>query len=318
MTQIAGKAVAPLALGGNVFGWTADEATSFRILDAFVDAGGTMIDTADVYSSWAPGHQGGESETVIGNWLRANPAKRDKVIIATKVGYLDGGVVDGEMAAKLEPALLIRAVEASLKRLGVETIDLLYQHGDDRTVPLVDSLGTMEQLRLDGKIAAVGLSNFDAERVEEALDVSEANEFAKPVALQNWYNLMERGKFEGPLQNMAVARGLSEFPYFGLAAGYLTGKYRSAEDLAQSVRGARVGDYIGSAKGVRVLAALDEVAADTGTSPATVALAWLKIQPGIGAPIASATSVDQLDQLLAAMRLELNPAQIEILDQASE
>ena len=317
MTQIAGKAIAPLALGGNVFGWTADETTSFRILDAFVDAGGSMIDTADVYSNWAPGHKGGESETVIGNWLRRDPSKRDRIVIATKVGYLDGAIVDDEFVANLEPAVIVRAAEASLQRLGVDKIDLLYQHGDNRNVPLGDSLGAMEQLRLDGKIGAIGLSNFDAARVEEVLDVSAANEFEPPTALQNWYNLMERDRFEGPLQDLAVARGLSEFPYFGLAAGFLTGKYRATDDLTQSVRGARVGNYVGSVKGNRVLLALDEVAAETGTSPATVALAWLKVQPGIGAPIASATSVEQLDQLVAAMRLELNADQLDHLTQSS-
>nr|WP_294847766.1 aldo/keto reductase [uncultured Sphingomonas sp.] len=318
MTRIAGKLVAPLALGGNVFGWTADEATSLRILDAFVDGGGTMIDTADVYSAWVDGHQGGESERVIGNWLRRNPAKREKIIIATKVGYLDGSQTENGFLANLDPDVITRATDASLQRLGIETIDLLYQHGDNAAVPLADSLGAMDGLRLAGKIAAVGLSNFDAPRVEEALEVCAVNEFVPPVALQNWYNLMERGKYEGALQAVTLRAGLSEFPYYSLANGFLTGKYRTDEDLSKSVRGGRSADYLTSDKGRAVLAALDEIAGQTHESIAAVALAWLKVQPGIGAPIASATSVEQIDELLAGMRLKLTVEQVEYLTQASE
>ncbi len=301
------REISPLALGGNVFGWTADERASFRILDAFVDSGGNMIDTADVYSAWVPGHQGGESETVIGNWLRRDPAKRDKVLIATKVGFMSG----------LAPDVIASACDASLDRLGVERIDLYYQHKDDESVPLQDSLGAFEVLRHAGKINAIGLSNFEASRVSEALTVSASNGFARPAALQNWYNLVERGKYEGDLQDLAVAEDLREFPYYGLANGFLSGKYRSKDDLGQSPRGLRNIGYVESDKGQRVLAALDSVAAETGEAQATVALAWLKVQPGIGAPIASATSLDQLEQLLRAMTLDLTAAQIGQLDAAS-
>ena len=307
MTSIAGKAVAPLALGGNVFGWTADEAASFRILDAYVDSGGSMIDTADVYSAWVPGHCGGESETVIGRWLKRDPAKRERVVIATKVGFMAG----------LKPETISPACEASLERLGIERIDLYYQHKDDDAVPLVDSLGAFDALRRAGKIADIGLSNFTAERVGEALAVSAEHGFARPAALQNWYNLVERARFEGPLQDMTVTQGLAQFPYYSLANGFLTGKYRSKDDLGQSPRGLRSIEYVESERGRKVLAALDEVAAETGAALATVALAWLKAQPGVAAPIASATSAAQLGELVAALSLDLTPDQLERLDAAS-
>ncbi|MEO6580901.1 MAG: aldo/keto reductase [Sphingomicrobium sp.] len=309
--------VAPLALGGNVFGWTADGATSFDLLDAFVDAGGTMIDTADVYSAWAPGHVGGESETVIGNWLKRDPAKRDKIVIATKVGFLDGKIEDGEYVASLAPEVIARAAESSLRRLGVDCIDLYYQHRDNPEVPLADSLGAFDVLRRAGKIKAIGLSNFTAPRVEEALSVSRDQGFDAPAALQNWYNLVERGKYEGELQDVTLARGLSMFPYYSLANGFLSGKYRSKDDLGQSPRGLRSMDYL-EGKGPRVLAALEQVSAETGAAMATVALAWLKAQPGITAPIASATSLKQIGELIAALSLDLNRDQIEALNAASE
>ncbi len=330
MRQIgtSGLIVAPLALGGNVFGWTADEAASFAILDAFVDAGGTMIDTADVYSAWAPGHVGGESERVIGTWLRRDPSKRDKVVIATKVGFLDGhvdqaksydGKADsGEYVASLDPRVIANGAEASLKRMGIDTIDLYYQHRDNPAVPLSDSLGAFETLRAAGKIRATGLSNFTAARVEEALDVAIKVGIEPAVAVQGWYNMVERGKFEGELQDVVTGRGLSFFPYYSLANGFLTGKYRTLDDLGKSVRGGRNIDYIDSPKGKKVLAALDEVASETGESLAAVALAWTKTQPGITAPIASATSMRQAEELIAALRLELSPGQIELLNVASE
>ena len=308
--------VAPLVLGGNVFGWTADEAMSFDILDAFVDAGGTMIDTADVYSAWVPGHKGGESETVIGRWLKRDPAKRDKVVIATKVGFLDGQLVDGEYVASLEPNVVKRACDASLERLGIERIDLYYQHRDNEKVPLADSLGAFDDLIGAGKIRAIGLSNFTPERVEAALAVGIAGGMNLPVALQPWYNLVEREKFEGPLAEVALARGLSVFPYYSLANGFLTGKYRSKDDLGKSTRGLRSVDYL-EGRGMRVLAALDDVAAETGKSLAAVALAWTKVQPGITAPIASATSLEQFADLKAALELELSPGQLEALNDAS-
>ena len=308
--------VAPLALGGNVFDWTADEATSFAILDAFVAAGGTMIDTADVYSAWVPGHVGGESERLIGRWLKRDPAKRDKVVIATKVGFLDGEIVDGEYVASLEPKVVMRACEASLKRLGVDRIDLYYQHRDNEKVPLSDSLGAFAALLEAGKIRAIGLSNFTAPRVEEALSACIASGLALPVALQPWYNLVEREKFEGPLSDVALGQGLAVFSYYSLANGFLSGKYRSKDDLGKSTRGLRNIAYL-EGRGPKVLAALDEVAAETGESLATVALAWTKAQPGITAPIASATSLEQFKDLAAALTLELSPGQVDALNSAS-
>ena len=303
----SGIEVAPIALGGNVFDWTADEAASFAVIDRFVDAGGTMIDTADVYSAWAPGHKGGESEALIGRWLQRDPAKRDKVVIATKVGFMAG----------LNPDTIAPTCEESLRRMGIETIDLYYQHQDDRDVPLADSLGAFDELRRAGKIRAIGLSNFDAPRVEEALAVSIEHGFDQPAALQNWYNLIERDKFEGELQLVAANRGLSVFPYYSLANGFLTGKYRSKDDLSKSPRGLRNVEYLGTERGSRVLAALEDVSAQAGAPMATVALAWLKAQPGVTAPIASATSVKQADELVAALTLDLSPGQIEQLTAAS-
>jgi aryl-alcohol dehydrogenase-like predicted oxidoreductase len=298
--------ITPLVLGGNVLGWTADEASSFRILDAFVDAGGTMIDTADVYSSWVEGHKGGESETVIGRWLKRDPAKRAKVQIATKAGFTDG----------LAPNVVRRACETSLARLGVDSIDLYYQHKDDPAVPLADSLGTFDALKRAGKIRAVGLSQFSAERLDEAMTVSAAQGLERPCALQTWYNLVEREKLEGALRNTALKHGLGVLPFYGLANGFLTGKYRSRQDLEKSVRGNRSAQYL-EGKSMRVLAALDEVAADAGAALATVALAWTMAQPGITAALASATSVDQLSELTAAMNLKLSDGQLGLLNEAS-
>jgi hypothetical protein len=312
----SGIEVAPLALGGNVFDWTADEPTSFAVLDAFVDAGGTMIDTADVYSSWVPGHKGGESERLIGRWLKRNPDKRDKVVIATKVGYLDGELVDGEFVPSLDPDVIARGCDASLQRLRVEAIDLYYQHKDSEKVPLADSLGAFEQLREQGKIRATGLSNFTADRIDEAVSTARRCGLVPPVALQPRYNLVEREAFEEELRDSAIRNGLGVFPYYGLANGFLTGKYRSKADLDKSPRGARVAAYL-EGRGRRVLEALDEIAAETGSAVATVSLAWLMAQPAITAPIASATSVPQLAELVAAMELRLTLDQIARLDAAS-
>ena len=303
----SGIEVAPIALGGNVFGWTADETASFAILDAFVDGGGSMIDTADVYSSWVAGHRGGESEALIGRWLKRDPAKRDKVIIATKVGY-DAG---------LAPETVEPACEASLRRLGTDSIDLYYQHKDDEGVPLSDSLGVFDMLVRQGKIRAIGLSNFTPKRLTSAMESARENGLIAPVALQPWYNLVERDRFEGPLRDVAAAEGLAVFPYFSLATGFLSGKYRSREDETASVRGGRAVGYLDD-RGRKVLAVLEEVADETGSAMATVALAWLKAQPTVTAPIASATNLDQADQLIAAMTLELSDEQIERLRDASE
>ena len=312
----SGLSVAPLALGGNVFDWTADEATSFAVLDKFVDAGGTMIDTADVYSAWVPGHKGGESEALIGRWLKRDPAKRDKVVIATKVGFLDGEIVDGEYVASLEPNVVMRACEGSLKRLGIDQIDLYYQHRDNDKIPLADSLGAFDTLAKTGKILAIGLSNFTALRVIEAMCVAADEGLVRPSALQPWYNLVEREKFEGPLRDAAVGAGLAVFSYYSLANGFLTGKYRDKDDLDKSPRGLRNIAYL-EGRGKRVLDALDAVAAETGAALASIALAWTMAQPGITAPIASATSLKQLDELLAALNLDLTTDQVARLDEAS-
>jgi len=302
----SGIEVAPLALGGNVFDWTADEKTSFVVLDAFVDAGGTMIDTADVYSAWVPGHKGGESEATIGRWLRRNRAKRDKVVIATKVGFMAG----------LRPETIAPSCDASLERLGVDAIDLYYQHKDDESVPLEQSLGEFDRLREAGKIRAIGISNFSADRVDEAVDTARRFGLMPPVALQPWYNMVERERFEIDLRDAAIRNGLGVFPYYSLANGFLTGKYRNMVDLDKSPRGLRNIAYL-EGKGMRVLEALDEVAGETGAALATIALAWLMAQPAVTAPIASATSLDQLTQLTAAMDMTLTIDQIARLDAAS-
>ena len=298
--------VAPLALGGNVFGWTADETASFAILDAFVDAGGNMIDTADVYSAWVPGHRGGESETVIGRWLKRDPAKRDKVVIATKVGFMSG----------LAPDVIASACDASLQRLGIETIDLYYHHKDDPAVSLAESLGAMDELVKAGKVRAIGLSQYSAERLEEAMHSAEANGFERPCALQTWYNLVDRDKLEGPLRDAALKHGLGIVPFYGLANGFLTGKYRSREDLTKSVRGDRVEGYL-EGRGLQVLAAMDRINAETGAPLAAIALAWTSAQPCVVSTLASATSVAQLSELTAALHLRLTAEQIRLLDHAS-
>jgi len=302
----SGISITPLALGGNVFDWTADEAASFAVLDAFVDAGGMMIDTADVYSAWAPGHKGGESEALIGRWLKRDPGKRDRVVIATKVGFMGG----------LAPETIAPACDASLQRLGIEQIDLYYQHKDDESVPLADSLGEFDKLAKAGKIRAIGLSQFTAPRLQQAMDTAVAGGMLKPCCLQTWYNLVEREKFEGELRDTALANGLGVFPFYSLANGFLSGKYRTQADLDKSTRGSRSAAFL-EGKGPRVLAELDAIAAETGAALATIALAWIMAQPGIVAALASATSVGQLNELTAAMRLTLTPDQLDRLDAAS-
>jgi len=305
----SGLATPRLVLGGNVFGWTVEGADAFAILDRFAAAGGTMIDTADAYSAWVPGHRGGESERLIGEWLKRR-GRRDDVLIATKVGMLPG-----EGGDKLEPARIAAAAEASLARLGTH-IDLYYAHQDDQATPLADSLGAFDALVRAGKVRAVGASNYSAARLAEALAISEREGLARYEVLQPEYNLMARDKFEGALQALCIERGLGVLPYFGLASGFLTGKYRSAADKARSIRGGRMDAYLNE-RGFRVLAALDEVAAEAGATPAQVALAWLAAKPGVTAPIASATSLEQLEELLGVLTLELSGGQIERLDTAS-
>jgi aryl-alcohol dehydrogenase-like predicted oxidoreductase len=299
-----------LVLGGNVFGWTARGEEAFRILDRFAEAGGTMIDTADVYSAWAPGHRGGESESLIGEWLKRRGSKGE-ILVATKVGMLAG-----EGGEKLEPARIAAAAEASLKRLGVEGIDLYYAHQDDARTPLEDSLAAFDRLVRDGKVRSLGASNYSAERLDQAIGISEREGFARYEVLQNEYHLLARDAFEGPLQDLCVERNVAALPYYGLASGFLTGKYRSQADQGKSIRGDRMGKYL-NARGFAVLAALDETAAETGATPSQVALAWLAAQPTIVAPIASARTPEQLEELLGAMVLELSAPQLEGLQAAS-
>ena len=303
-------AVAPLAFGGNVFGWTADEATSFSLLDHFVASGMNLIDTADVYSVWVPGHTGGESETIIGKWPKRG-GKRDRVVIATKVGM--------EMAPDrkgLRKAYIQQAVEDSLRRLQTDYIDLYQSHSDDADTPLEETLGAYADLVRQGKVRIIGASNYSAARLEQALEVSRQHNFPLYQSLQPHYNLAERSEFESTLEPACLAHGIGVIPYYSLASGFLTGKYRSQEDLAKSVRGKGVSKYLDE-RGMRILAALDDVARDTSTTPAQVALAWLIARPSITAPIASATSIAQLDELIGATRLQLDPGMIDRLTRAS-
>jgi aryl-alcohol dehydrogenase-like predicted oxidoreductase len=301
--------IAPLVLGGNVFDWTADRAASFAVLDAFVAGGGTMIDTADVYSAWVDGHSGGESEAMIGEWLKTS-GKRDDVLIATKVGMLPG-----EGGEKLAPARIAAAAEASLKRLGTDRIDLYYAHQDDESVPQDEVLAAFGTLVDAGKVRVIGASNFHAARLKSAVDIAKADGLSRYHVLQPEYNLVSRSKFEGELQDYCVSENIGVLPYYGLASGFLTGKYRSPDDFGQSVRGGRMADIL-AGPGKPVLAAMDAVAEETGATHAQIALAWLIAQPGVTAPIASATSVKQLEDLLPAMTLELSAAQLESLTNA--
>jgi aryl-alcohol dehydrogenase-like predicted oxidoreductase len=306
----SGLATPRLVLGGNVFGWTADKEASFRLLDRFAEAGGTMVDTADVYSAWVPGHKGGESEAIIGEWLKRRGGNSG-ILVATKVGMLPG-----EGGEKLEPARIAAAAEASLRRLGVEAIDLYYAHQEDPNTPLEDSLGAFDSLVKAGKVRALGASNYAAESLGRALDISEREGLARYEVLQPEYNLVSRDKFEGPLQQLCIEHGLGVLPYYGLASGFLTGKYRSRADEGKSVRGGRMTKYL-EGNGLAVLAAMDDVSAETGATLAQIALAWIAAQPGLTAPIASATSVEQLDELVGAMTLELSRDQLRSLDEAS-
>jgi aryl-alcohol dehydrogenase-like predicted oxidoreductase len=302
--------IAPLALGGNVFGWTADEPTSFLLMDAFVDAGLNLIDTADVYSVWVPGHQGGESETVIGNWLKRSGRRKD-VIIATKVG----NVMSPEKKGLAKPYIL-RAVEDSLRRLQIDSIDLYQSHVDDPATPIEETLEAYDELVRAGKVRAIGASNFTAERLTASLDVSKQRGYPSYISLQPHYNLVERADYETNLEPVCVANGIGVIPYFGLASGFLTGKYRTEADLSKSARGSRVQKYLDE-RGLRVLSALDEVSKKLNSTPARVALAWLIARPSITAPIASATNLDQLKDLIAATELKLDEDSIEILNRAS-
>ena len=307
----SGLEVGPLAFGGNVFGWTADEAASFRLLDGFVGAGLNLIDTADVYARWAPGNKGGESETVIGNWLRQRNGRREKVVIATKVGMEMGPGMKG-----LSRAYILRAVEDSLRRLQTDYIDLYQSHEDDPATPPEETLGAFADLVKQGKVRAVGASNYSAARLAESLRVSRAHGLPSYQSLQPLYNLYDRAPFEAELEPLCLKEGVGVISYFSLARGFLSGKYRSEADLSKSVRGGGVKQYLND-RGFRILKALDEVAKRHASTPARVSLAWLIARPSVTAPIASATSVEQLHDLVEATRLRLDPSSIELLDRAS-
>lgn len=302
--------VPPLCLGGNVFGWTADEATSFKILDALVEAGCNFIDTADVYSRWVPGHVGGESEVIIGKWMKAR-GNRDQLVIATKVGSEMGPGKKG-----LSKARVMEAVEESLKRLQTTYIDLYQSHRDDSETPQEETLSTYGDLIASGKVRVIGASNFTGARLKEALDISARMGLPRYESLQPLYNLSDRTEFERELQPICRESEIGVIPYYALASGFLTGKYRSEKDFGKSVRGANMAKYLND-RGRRILAALDEIALHHNASPAQVALAWLMAQPTITAPIASATKVEQLNDLIAATRLRLDAAALEHLDKAS-
>ena len=306
----SGISIAPLMFGGNVFGWTADEAMSFKLLDAFVGAGFDAIDTADVYSKWVPGHKGGESETILGKWLKARGG-RDKLIIATKVGMEMPGIGQG-----LRKDYILARVEDSLKRLQTDYIDLYQSHTDDQSAPLDETLGAYQKLIDQGKVRAIGASNYEAPRLAQALKASAAARLPRYETLQPLYNLSDREGFEKELQPLCVKENVGVIPYYALAAGFLTGKYRSEADFGKSPRGARMKAYLND-RGRRILKALDDVAAGLKAKPGQVALAWLMTRPAITAPIASATSMAQMEELIGAVRLKLGPDALKALDAAS-
>jgi aryl-alcohol dehydrogenase-like predicted oxidoreductase len=306
----SGLEIAPLIFGGNVLGWTADAATSFKLLDGFVAAGFECIDTADVYSKWVPGHRGGESESIVGNWLKAR-GNRSKVVIATKVGMEMPGIGQG-----LRRSYIMARVEDSLKRLQTDYIDLYQSHSDDKEAPLEETLGAYQRLIEQGKVRAIGASNFEAPRLAAALKASEAGALPRYETLQPLYNLSDRAPFEAALAPLCVRENVGVIPYYALAAGFLTGKYRSEADFGKSPRGARMAGYLND-RGRRILKALDQVAARVQAKPGQVALAWLRDRPAVTAPIASATSLGQLEELTAGIRLQLDPAATDELDTAS-
>jgi aryl-alcohol dehydrogenase-like predicted oxidoreductase len=306
----SGLEVAPLALGGNVFGWTADEAMSFKLLDAFVAHGFNLIDTANNYSRWVPGHQGGESETIMGKWLKQRGV-RDKVIIATKVGMEMGADQKG-----LAKTYILKEVEQSLKRLQTDYIDLYQSHIDDESTPLEETLETYAQLVKQGKVRAIGASNYGGERLAQALEVSAKHGYPSYQSLQPHYNLYERGEYESKLEPVCREKGIGVITYFSLARGFLTGKYRSDADLSKSPRGGGVKGYFNE-RGFRILETLDKIAKERGSTPARVSLAWLIARPSVTAPIASATNLEQLNDLIEATKLELDRTTVEELNRAS-
>lgn len=305
-----GLSIAPLVFGGNVFGWTADRKTSFDLLDRFVDAGLNAVDTADVYSRWVPGHKGGESETIIGEWMKSRGA-RDKVTIITKVGS-----DMGQGKTDLSAAHIAKAVDASLRRLQIEAIDLYLSHWPDSDTPYEETLGAYERLLKAGKIRSVGASNLDAEQLRAALDVSKTSGLPRYDVLQPEYNLYDRKSYDGTLRDLCMAEDIGVITYFSLARGFLSGKYRSEADLGKSPRGGGVKDYL-NPRGYGILAALDAVSAKHKAKQAEVALAWIMQRQGVTAPIASATSLEQLDSLIKSASLQIGKNDIAELDKAS-
>ena len=308
----SGIQIAPLAFGANVFGWTVDEPSAFLLLDTFVDHGFNLVDTADVYSKWAPGNSGGESETVIGRWLRQGGGRRDKVVIATKVGMEMPGGKKG-----LAKKYILAAAEESLARLQTDRIDLYQSHNEDPATPIEETLAAYAQLIREGKVRAIGASNYGAASLAKALEASERGKLPRYESLQPMYNLCARSEFEAQLAPLCVEKGIGVISYYGLASGFLTGKYRSEADLAQSPRGQGVKKYLNE-RGMKILAALDEVAKSVHAKPSQVALAWLMARPAVTAPIASATSVAQLRELMASAELKLDRAAMERLNRASD
>jgi aryl-alcohol dehydrogenase-like predicted oxidoreductase len=312
----SGLSVAPVILGGNVFGWTADEAASFAVLDAAVDAGLNAIDTADIYSRWVPGHAGGESEAIIGRWLRARPGMRDRVVLITKVGSDMGTDAQGLPAAGLSARWIAQAVEGSLRRLGVEAIDHYFAHRPDDATPHAETLAAFDALIRAGKVRSIGASNFSAAQLGAALAVADREGLPRYSSIQPEYHLMNRPALEGPLLDLCRAEGLGVIPYYGLASGFLSGRYRSPADVAGKARAGQLTGYM-TPKGFAVLDALDAVAGAHGATPAQVALAWVAAQPGLTGPIASATSAAQVADLAAAARLVLTEQDLARLDAAS-
>jgi aryl-alcohol dehydrogenase-like predicted oxidoreductase len=299
----------PLALGGNTFGWTSDQAASEAVLDGFAAAGGNFIDTADGYSAWVPGNEGGESETIIGDWMKSR-GNRDELVIATKVA-------SHPKFPGLSASNIMDAADCSLDRLQTDRIDLYYAHYDDAETPLLETVAAFDQLVQAGKVRYVGLSNYEPARIAEWIRIAKDNGFALPVALQPHYNLVHRSKFEQEYAPLAADNELAVFPYFSLASGFLTGKYRSAADAEGRTRGSRVADYL-TEEGFGVVTALEEVAAARGASVTTTALAWLLAKPAITAPLASASKPEQLADLFAAADLQLTAAEVAALDEASK
>ena len=306
-----GFEIAPLALGGNVFGWTADEPTSFKLLDSFIDKGFNLVDTADIYSHWVPGHKGGESESIIGKWLK-HSGKRSKVVLATKVG-----MAMGEDKKGLSASYIRQAVEDSLRRLQTDYIDLYQSHKDDPNTPLEETLQAFGDLIDQGKVRAIGASNYSGQRLAEALEISQQKGLARYETLQPEYNLYARFAYDSDLEQLCQKQGLGVISYFSLASGFLSGKYRSEADLSTSPRGQMVKKYL-NARGLRILDALDQVAKQYQATPTQIALAWLIARPSITAPIASATNLRQLDELTQAPNIELDQSSIELLNKAGE